>query len=672
MLYRLCVSVWILLATAVPGFCAETWTLIATAPIDSAAGAASADTTSGKGKVKAIRLVARGGDIVLTKVTIIYMGGGKHEEARPITLRSGERTRSIDAVTQERFVDRIDFEYQRSSAHGTRLEIWGLQTPAGGSARRSDDTRLTELDFKDMAAIPVTLAAASVPLDAPHTVLLRDQKLAGDYKRLRVAVQDTVVDIRFLRLVFESGQSIDLPVGKELKPGERSDWLDVRSRDPIAEMHVGYNAARGDGSRAQIEIIGDLDAPAVHLASKPAPDGSVPGGGSSVRIERDCVDADACTPVRLFFGTNRKRDPKAGRVGFGPDRANEPTLGSATVTVPKHHHSIGKVERPAYWRYTDWYRYLTGKDEDPTTYFMIPRESIRIYKQEDQFVAALKSAGATDPGKFKDHALIYIHGFNTEFDAALYQLAQLAYDLGYDDDNGNRVPFGQPLLFSWPARGGEFGVKDYMTDTDSARLSEEHFRKFLDLVVAQSSFSHVHIIAHSMGNQVLLHVLNKIIESGYAGIRFNQIILAAPDVDLDQFNAIADVMAKLQKDIEAKKAPPFMDGVTLYASANDKALKFSTNDVHSGIPRVGYVAGGRPVVVTGVETIDISALSSALFSWNHRTYAQDMAVLEDIGRLVQSGKHPPDERTAIIQRRPLETPPDQPKKEYWYYPKKKK
>ena len=42
---------------------------------------------------------------------------------------------------------------------------------------------------------------------------------------------------------------------------------------------------------------------------------------------------------------------------------------------------------------------------------------------------------------FKDHAVVFVHGYNTAFDYAVYRTAQIAYDLKFD---------GVPFLFSWP------------------------------------------------------------------------------------------------------------------------------------------------------------------------------------------------------------------------------
>src|SRR5262249_24393540 len=139
---------------------------------------------------------------------------------------------------------------------------------------------------------------------------------------------------------------------------------------------------------------------------------------------------------------------------------------------------------------------------------------------------------------------------------ALYRTAQIAFDLGVAA-NGNHTPFGVPYLYSWPSQGA---MKAYGADEDSARLALDYLKEFLQLVVDKSGSKNLHLIAHSMGNQVLLHVFEQIAARNPQVI-FNQIILAAPDVDRDEFEKIATRIGSVAK------------GITLYASSKDRAME---------------------------------------------------------------------------------------------------
>ena len=50
------------------------------------------------------------------------------------------------------------------------------------------------------------------------------------------------------------------------------------------------------------------------------------------------------------------------------------------------------------------------------------------------------------------------------------------------------------------------------------------------------------------------------------------------------------------------------------------------------------------VNVTTQQSLDVSAVSTALFSTNHSTYAESKELLSDISALMLEGKHPPSFR----------------------------
>ncbi len=236
---------------------------------------------------------------------------------------------------------------------------------------------------------------------------------------------------------------------------------------------------------------------------------------------------------------------------------------------------------------------------------------------------------------YKDQALIFIHGYNCSFDNAIYRLAQITHDLKFD---------GAPFLYSWPSRGELSG---YTYDRTSNEQAEPFMREFVELVAKKSGAKQVSVIAHSMGNQLTLRVLH---ELKSAKIAINQIILAAPDVDRDSFENIAREMKGLSK------------GITLYAAANDKAL-LAARKFHGGVPRAGDVPATGPVVVPGVDTIDVTALSTDSLGLNHSTYAERTVLIDDIGRLLMLGTRPPIKRTPALIRVPAGAA------EYWRFPK---
>jgi esterase/lipase superfamily enzyme len=132
-------------------------------------------------------------------------------------------------------------------------------------------------------------------------------------------------------------------------------------------------------------------------------------------------------------------------------------------------------------------------------------------------------------------------------------------------------------------------------------------------------------------------------------VRLNEVILAAPDVDRDVF---ANLVAGLTR---------YGRGITLYCSANDRAMSAS-RQFAGGVPRAGDVPAEGPVIVPGIDTIDVTGTSTDLLALNHSTYAERSALLNDIGLLLQTGERPPEKRVPILQK--VRTA----RGEFWRYP----
>ena len=336
--------------------------------------------------------------------------------------------------------------------------------------------------------------------------------------------------------------------------------------------------------------------------------------------------------VPVFYGTDRQSEPSGRGVEYGSDRGRKLDLGRALVTVPKTH-EVPKIERP--WTLAIPYFNLViySKSEDPKEHFTL-QEVKALPKSE--FLSLVRQR-LENSSNFKNEALVFIHGFNTEFDAALFRTAQIAYDLGFD---------GAPFLYSWPSGGS---VASYTYDRESAGQSQSYLREFLNMVVTETGATSVSIIAHSMGNQPLLEVLKDINAAKPNSVAFNQIILAAPDVDADNFKYLTQSIEGVAK------------GITLYAASNDRALIVSRNFWRN--PRAGDVVGNKPLVMQGVDTIDVSATSLDIVGLHHSEYAQSKVLLDDIGQLIKTGQRPPTSRTPGLQCITIEGD-----KEYWRYP----
>lgn len=366
-------------------------------------------------------------------------------------------------------------------------------------------------------------------------------------------------------------------------------------------------------------------------AAPPAPSqpGSGGGGPPPGVPAQPQTDWDV---VPVFYGTDRVQTHEAKRIAYTSERARRLELGRALITVPKTH-QVPTIERPFAIRIPIINVTIYEQTEDPKQHFTI-KELTALSPAEFLEMVRKRVAGSQ---AFKDQAVVFVHGYNTAFDYALFRTAQMAYDLKFD---------GASFLYSWPSGGGFTG---YGYDRESSAQAEPYLREFLDLVIKNSGASSVSVIAHSMGNMPLLRVLQTLGPSLPPNVRLNQIILAAPDVDRDLFENLA---ANLKQ---------YGRGVTLYCSANDRAMA-AARRMAGGVARAGDVPSEGPIVMSGIDTIDVSQTSTDYLALNHSSYAERSALLNDIGLLLQTGERPPDRRIPILQK--VATPSG----EFWRYP----
>lgn len=371
---------------------------------------------------------------------------------------------------------------------------------------------------------------------------------------------------------------------------------------------------------------------AVRPTAPAAPAPSPPVAGSRSIETKRSTTTELWDVMPVFYGTDRKRGTSNKRLTYIGDRNGRLELGRADITVPKLH-QVPNIERP--FAITVPFTSITLYEaaEDPTRHFTV-REIKGLTRE--QFLDEVR-ARLSDSKTYKDRAVVFVHGFNTDFDFALYRTAQMAYDLKFD---------GAPFMYSWPSASG---VMSYLSDGANAAQAEPFLREFLEIVVRDTGAKNISLIAHSMGNLPLLRVLKDIEPKLPSGVIVDQVILAAPDVDRDLFVQLAGTITKTGR------------GVTLYASSKDRAMAASRM-VTGGAPRAGDVPPDGPVVMAGIDTIDISSTTMESLTLGHSLYAERSALIDDIARLIRTGDRPPHLRFPSLVRVPT------PKGEYWKYP----
>ncbi|WP_139247135.1 alpha/beta hydrolase [Hyphomicrobium sp. NDB2Meth4] len=392
------------------------------------------------------------------------------------------------------------------------------------------------------------------------------------------------------------GSSAEAPAAAAPSPSE-NDGMGAAAAPEAVEEAPKNGAAATDNPEAMME------------AAPPAAGGAAPSGGAAVAPQ---VNPDYQV-VPVYWGTDRAVQPNAQRLAFGSDRARKLQLGVAEITVPKVH-EVPNVERPWVVKIPYFDVTLYAEKEDAKKHFTV--KDIKALTKEEllaQVRERLKTSSI-----FKDQALVFVHGYNTSFDNALYRTAQIAYDLDFD---------GAPFVYSWPSGGA---VASYTYDRESAQASEPYLRQFLEMVAKETGAKKVSIIAHSMGNQPVMDVLRDMRNAAPEGVEISQVILAAPDVDADNFANLANAIKGLATN------------VTLYVASNDRALIVSRN--FWGSYRAGDVPPAGPLILPGIDTIDVTAASTDAFAINHSGYAANNKLLSDIAELLKTGLRPPEMR----------------------------
>lgn len=312
-----------------------------------------------------------------------------------------------------------------------------------------------------------------------------------------------------------------------------------------------------------------------------------------------------CSGAAFVFFTGGATIEKTG-VTYTGDRGKL-TRGVCRVTVPKSH-TPGTVERPSLLKFEvsenqAKHIVLTSVDELPVDAF------------EQRLKTELAEADQPD-------LLVFIHGYNVDFESAVLRTAQIAVDLPFE---------GVPVCYSWPSQGTLIG---YPVDENNAAWTVGHLKEFLNELVDRSGAKSIHVVAHSMGNRAMTAAMQQMaLERQASEPIFDRVVLAAPDVDADLF----------RKDL-AGALTQIAEQVTLYASSDDQAL-VASKAVH-GYPRAGET-GEFLVVVPGVDTIDVSGIDLSLLG--HSYYGDSEAILRDLYEVLLS-RLPAYKRSSLISR----------------------
>jgi esterase/lipase superfamily enzyme len=294
----------------------------------------------------------------------------------------------------------------------------------------------------------------------------------------------------------------------------------------------------------------------------------------------------------IFVATTRHKadDPRAV---FDGRRAPLETFARISVSVPAAH-KPGALEKPP------------GDRADPAKY--LTARSIEAYDGLGSFAGSVTAASRLDGGR----ALVFVHGYNTDFDDAVYRTTQIVHDAGYT---------GAPILFSW-ASGGR--TVDYVYDRDSANAARDGLENLLRSL-AKTGVKRIDVVAHSMGTWLTMEALRGLAISGDrdVGGRLGDVVLASPDIDVDVF--------KSQMRRYGVPDRPFF----VLLSDDDKALRFSSL-IAGQQPRLGEYRNAKEIAELGLIVVDLTQVKAG-DSYNHTKFADNPALVSLLGEKLRQG-----------------------------------
>ncbi|MEO1639490.1 MAG: alpha/beta hydrolase [Pseudomonadota bacterium] len=304
----------------------------------------------------------------------------------------------------------------------------------------------------------------------------------------------------------------------------------------------------------------------------------------------------ACASPDVFVSPNAPvASADVQRIYLATDRVLADDLSGTTVrggalsfaqydiTIPPEHEP-GEVE-------------FSATNPDPATSFTVA---------EARGLSALSSFGRTvrseagPLGRPIDSTVVYVHGFNTPMENAVYRHAQIAHDYGLQ---------GPQVTFAWPSIERTAG---YVRDKDSILIARDHLEELLVELTRENQ--NIFVFGHSMGTQLVVETLRQLSITGQRNVlsRIGGVILVSPDIDLDLFES------------QHERIDPLPNPFVVMTSENDYALRFSSL-LTAQPERLGSARDRDRLEALDLLVLDLSGLPNAR---NHFLAATSPVVID--------------------------------------------
>jgi esterase/lipase superfamily enzyme len=318
-------------------------------------------------------------------------------------------------------------------------------------------------------------------------------------------------------------------------------------------------------------------------------------GRSTEALLPTTLPIDGGETVDMLVATSRATSDAPGQP-YGGERGSGLSLDRWVVSIPPDAaRQIGEIQWPS------------SQPSDPKT-------SFAVVSRDRLSVPDAKAWLHTGPRR---RVLIFVHGFNTRYDEAVFRFAQLVHDSGTDF---------APVLFSWPSRGS---VWAYAYDRESSVWSRDALEEILRTAASDPNVGEVTVLAHSMGGWLAVEALRQLaIRDHGVPKKIANLILASPDLDVDVFRRQIASIGRTPR-------------VTLFTSRDDRALDVSKR-LAGGVDRLGAIDPSTEPYRTvlekaGVTVLDLTALRTG-DNLNHGKFAESPEVVKLLGKRLIAGQ----------------------------------
>ncbi len=207
---------------------------------------------------------------------------------------------------------------------------------------------------------------------------------------------------------------------------------------------------------------------------------------------------------------------------------------------------------------------------------------------------------------------MFIHGYNTLYEEAVYWMAQIVHDSGFT---------GTAILFAWPSMGK---APMYVADREASTYSRDYLEQALLQISTLPEVHAINVLAHSMGNWVFVETLRQATMNGHGDFngKLKDVILASPDLDVNVF--------RTQLDVIGRRPQP----ITILTAGDDQALKLSTL-LGGGVDRAGRITADDPRVIAAaqrynLQVVDLTGVDDGEGN-HHSKYSKSAPIIAAIG-----------------------------------------